>query len=527
MVDVRTPYAVHQVPRRRTTAAVAVGVAALLVLAACSGSSPKRSSAPAPSHSATPPAAPTAPPSATPPAGSAAVALAWHSCESGFSCATMTVPLDRAHPESGTVDIAVTRRAAPDAATRLGSLLVNPGGPGASAIGFLQSSWRDLPDAVRSRFDLVAFDPRGVGRSAPVTCLSTAELDAYFALDPSPDTPAELQALEAGGQRFSAGCQAQSRRLLPHVSTEDAARDMDVLRASLGDAGLTYLGYSYGTSIGAEYLRLFPTRVRAMVLDGAIDPALTWDQELEGQSKGFDVALQAFLTDCQATTCAFRRAVKGDLGAAFDALAARVDRSPLTGKGARTVGPGEFTLGVGATLYDRTDGWPVLAEALRRAEGGDGQLLLALSDSYLERGPNGYSNESEANAAVNCIDRPWPRDPAPYLALAERVKATAPRFGPEIALSGLGCASWPVPPVSTPKPVRAEGAPPVVVIGTTRDPATPYAWAQALAHELASGVLFTHEGDGHTAYRTSAPACLRDPVDAYLLTAEAPAPLTC
>jgi pimeloyl-ACP methyl ester carboxylesterase len=439
----------------------------------------------------------------------------------------MTVPLDRAHPDAGTVDLAVTRRAAPDPKTRLGSLLVNPGGPGASAIGFLQSSWRDLPDPVRARFDLVAFDPRGVGRSAPVKCLSTAQLDAYFALDPSPDTPAELTAVEDGDRRFAAGCSAQSGRVLPHVSTDDAARDMDVLRASLGDPGLTYLGYSYGTSIGAEYLKLFPTKVRAMVLDGAIDPALTWDQVLEGQSKGFDVALQSFLADCQRTSCAFRRAVQGDLGAAFDALAARVDRSPLTGKGARTVGPGEFTLGVGATLYDRAQGWPVLAEALRRAEGGDGQLLLALSDSYLDRGANGYSNQNEANAAVNCVDRPWPRDPAPYLALAERVRATAPRFGPDIALSGLGCAYWPVPAESTPAPVRGDGAPPVVVVGTTRDPATPYVWAQALAHELASGVLLTHEGDGHTAYRASAPACLRDPVDQYLLTAKAPAPLTC
>jgi pimeloyl-ACP methyl ester carboxylesterase len=437
------------------------------------------------------------------------------------------VPLDRATPASGTTDLALTRRPATNPAARLGSLLVNPGGPGGSAVDYLQSSWQGVPQTVRDRFDLVAFDPRGVGHSDPVRCLSTPELDAYFSLDPSPDTPAELQALEDGDRRFDAGCQARSGRLLPHVSTVDAARDMDLLRASLGDQRLTYLGYSYGTAIGAEYLRLFPTRVRAMVLDGAVDPTLTWDQVLEGQAKGFDGAFQAFLDDCQRTSCAFRKAVSGDLGAAFDALAARVDRSPLPGKGARTVGPGEFTLGVGAALYDRKDGWPVLAEGLRRAENGDGSVLLTLSDFYLERTDQGYSNQSEANAAVNCIDRPWPRDPGPYSALANRLRTVAPRFGPEIALSGLSCAYWPVPPVSIPAAVRAPGSPPVVVVGTTRDPATPYVWAQALAKQLASGVLVTHDGDGHTAFHAGAAACLVEPIDSYLLTGNAPPPVTC
>jgi pimeloyl-ACP methyl ester carboxylesterase len=497
-------------------------VAAALLLTACGDGSPDAASTPPP------PPTPTADPTPTEEPLPEPVALDWQACEEGFECAVLPAPLDRDDPAAGTVDLAVTRRPAPDAAARLGSLVVNPGGPGSSAVDFLQLAWQQVPKPVRDRFDLVAFDPRGVGRSAPVRCVSTEEMDALVALDPDPDEPGELQALEDGGRRMADGCARQSGDVLPHVSTEQAARDLDLLRASLGDDGLTYLGYSYGTSIGAEFLRLFPDRARALVLDGALDPALTWDGLLEGQAAGFDIALGAFLDDCERTRCAFRRAVDGDIYAAFDALADRVDGSPLPGDGERTVGPGEFSLGVGAGLYSRANGWPALAEGLARAQRGDGAVVLALSDSYLDRGDDGYANTSEANLAVNCIDRPWPRDTDAYLALAERVRAGSPRFGPAIALSGLGCASWPVDAVREPGPVRAEGSPPIVVIGTTRDPATPYAWSQALAGQLAAGVLVTVDGDGHTAYRSGAPDCLRGPVDAYLLDGTPPPDgLTC
>jgi hypothetical protein len=219
--------------------------------------------------------------------------------------------------------------------------------------------------------------------------------------------------------------------------------------------------------------------------------------------------------------------VEGDLTAAFDALQDSVEQEPLPGDGDRTVGPGEFSLGVGAGLYNRDNGWPAIAQGLAGAVEGDGGTLLALSDSYLDRDADGYANVSEANLAVNCIDRPWPRETAPYLALADRVAADAPRFGRAIALSGLACSVWPVPVVGEPGPVTAPGAPPVLVIGTTRDPATPYAWSQALADQLESGVLLTYDGDGHTVYRTGAPQCVRDVADAYLLTAAPPPATTC
>ena len=519
---------------------VASSVALVLAATACSAGGDPPGTGPGPTPAATGSPAPGSPAPGSPAPGSPAPGtgpspqatatepLAWESCgSSGFQCSTLTVPLVDDDPSAGTIGLALTRLRAGDARQRIGSLVVNPGGPGASAVGYLQAAAGQLPAGVRARFDLVGFDPRGVGASQPVRCGTTADLDRYFSLDPSPDDPAELSALERGNERFAAGCASRSGGTLPHVSTVDAARDLDKVRAALGDERLTYLGYSYGTSLGAAYLDLFPTRVRAMVLDGGLDPALTWDRLLEGQSRGFDRALEAFLADCERIRCSYRRAVKGDLGAAYDRLAAEVERGPLSGDATREVGPSAFSLGVGAGLYSRTQGWPAIADALTSAESGDGSLLLALNDSYLDRGADGYKNVSEANLSVNCIDRPWPRGSAPYLALAERVRRDAPRFGPAIALSGLACSDWPVRPVSTPHPVTGRGAPPVVVIGTTGDPATPYAWSVALADQLESGVLLTYRGDGHTVYRNGAPDCLRLPVDRYLITAQAPPSRTC
>ena len=506
------------------TLAVTSRRTALLGLLACALTLTACSAGDAPALPAERPA----PTAVTTPSASPAALSAWEPCPAadGFECATLPVPLSDDDPSAGQIDLALTRRVTAGK-DRIGSLIVNPGGPGASAVEYLQAAYQDLPEPVRQRFDVVAFDPRGVGSSAPVRCSTTDELDRYFHLDPSPDDAGELAAYAEGNKALTDGCQRRSGRVLPHVSTAVAAADLDRVRTALGEPRLNYLGYSYGTSIGAAYLERYPHRVRAMVLDGAVDPTLTWDALLEGQSRGFDTALNAFLADCARSPCAFRDAVRGDLGAAYDALAARVESRPLPGEGARTVGPGEMSLGVGAGLYSREYGWPAISDALAAAQGGDGAALLALSDTYLERGPSGYANVSEANIAVNCIDRPWPRTTKPYLDLAERVGRTSPRFGPAIALSGLACASWPVPPVDRPQPVTGQGAPAVVVIGTTRDPATPYAWSQSLADQLTSGVLMTYDGDGHTIYRAGAPACITRPVNTYLITGKAPPATRC
>ncbi len=512
-----------------------LALAGLMVLTACSGGGPSlKADDPTPTQAATTapstaPPATTAPPAATAPAAgslSKGVLSAWSACgDNGFQCATLTVPLDDKKPALGNVALAVTRKKA-TGSNRLGTLFVNPGGPGASAVGYLQGTYQGYPRTVREHFDLAAFDPRGVGRTLPVRCATTAGLDVFFHLDPVPDDAAEQRELDQANKRFAAGCTQRSGRVLPYVSTTIVAQDLERLRIALGDSKLTYLGYSYGTAIGAAYLEQFPTRVRAMVLDGALDPANTWDQLLEGQSRGFDVALNAFLKDCERTRCSFRKAVSGDLAQAFDDLASKVETRPLSGTGRRNVGPSEFTLGTAQALYSKSL-WPSLAQGLTEAVSGDGRTLLNLSDNYLDRTDSGYSNIIEANFAVNCIDRPWPRTNAPYQELAKKVATTYPRFGPAIALSGLGCSVWPVAPVSTPHRVTAPGSPPVVVIGNTRDPATPYSWAVSLAGQLSKGVLLSFDGDGHTIYRSSAPACIEDPVNAYLVSLKAPSAVSC
>ncbi len=521
--------------RSRLPALVLVAVLPLAACASGSTSDPGTVPATAAPTATTAPVTPsptgtTAPttvatPSATGATLSRGVLSAWKSCDgNGFQCATLTVRLDEKRPALGTVALALTRHKA--TGRKISSLFVNPGGPGASAVEYLQAAYSSLPSPLRERFDLVAFDPRGVGRSVPVRCESTAQLDAYFHLDPVPDNDRELAELDRGNRQFAAGCKSRSGRILPYVGTEVVAQDLERARIAVGDAKLTFLGYSYGTAIGAAYLDQFPTHARALVLDGALDPSNSWDQLLAGQSRGFDVALGAFLAHCQKTSCAFRKKVSGDLTKAYDKLAAAVETQPLSGNGSRVVGPAEFSYGVGQALYS-TSLWPSLAEALAEAVDGEGATLLALNDNYLERSDNGYANLIEANLAVNCIDRPWPREVAPYQKLAAQVGKDYPRFGPAIALSGLGCSVWPLAPTSTPHKVTAPGSPPVLVLGTTRDPATPYSWAQALAAQLSKGVLLTYDGDGHTVYRSSAPSCIKDPVNAYLVSLTVPRSVRC
>jgi len=452
----------------------------------------------------------------------------WSDCGRGFLCAEIRVPKDYAAPSKGYLNVSILELPATDRKNRIGSLIVNPGGPGASGVEFVrdEASVDGFPADLRKRFDIVGFDPRGVNSSTAVRCIDN--LDGRAEIDPSPDNAAELKALVADARAYAEACAKRNESLLPYLSTDAVARDLDGIRQAVGDRQLTYLGFSYGTLIGATYAQLFPDRIRAMVLDGAIDPALDLEQFRSGQAKGFEGALSSFLKDCAArTSCAFYEG--GKTAQAFNALMASIDTKPLRAirlKDRRLVGPGIAWYSVLAALYSK-DAWPTLAAALALAKDGDGSLMLLIADPYRGRKPNGsYSNEQDAYTANTCLDFPAPTEVATYTGWAKTFEATAPHFAELVAYNDLSCAFWPVAAERTPAPVSAAGAPPIVVVGSTGDPATPYQWAAALARELDSGVLITRRGEGHTAYLAS--TCVQRAVDRYLVELTVPETgLTC
>ena len=445
--------------------------------------------------------------------------LQWTRCGSN-ECSTLKVPLDYAAPTGETIDIAVTRRKA-TGQQRIGSLLINPGGPGGSAVDFLDDFITYLGGPLNQRFDIVAFDPRGVGHSTPLDCHST--LEALIRTDPTPDSDAEWTETDQAATTFAAECGQKHAKLLPHLATPNVARDMDQVRAALGEEQLNYLGFSYGTSIGAFYAELFPKRIRAAVLDGAVDLELSaLDISLQ-QAVGFENSLASYFEWCglSANNCTWASARNSKPADEFARLSASVDATALTTTGGRSVGPGEFIIGVLAPLYSGEAGYRTISSALRSAESGDGTGLLASADSYLDRRPDGtYGNLQEANAAVNCLDTPAPE--------ASQLRTEAMRFMQASSTFGLAtltglyvCAHWPVKNTPPPRP-KGAGAPPILVVGTTGDPATPYTWAQALASELESGVLLTHDGEGHTAYGRG-DSCIDNAVEAYFFEQKVPA----
>jgi pimeloyl-ACP methyl ester carboxylesterase len=463
--------------------------------------------------------------------GPAASTLHWGSCHnsalpSGYQCATLAVPVDgeEVGDAGATFGLALDRRRA--TGTRIGSLLVNPGGPGVSGVDALPGIVDMLSSALLSHFDIIGFDPPGVGASDPVTCLGTSALGRYLNLDPAPTTAAGLATLVAGNRTFAQGCEAASGTILPHVSTVAAARDMDRIRQAVGDAKLTYLGFSYGTLLGATYAELYPTRVRALVLDGALDPALAPVPMIEAQAEAIDGQLRQLEASCAASSSCPWRATGGassggrdrggaGLAAAFQGLLARVRAHPLTVSGTKqTVGPAELLYGTAAGLYS-TQSWSALEEALAEAADGQGSQILSMFDDYVGLQSNGtYQNTFEAESAVDCLDAPAP-SVAQLTTDGRALAAKAPVFGLLDLYSEMTCSLWPVPATGTAHAITAAGAPPIVVVGSTGDPITPYGWAVSLAHQLRRGVLLTRVGDGHTGYGSS--SCVRDAVDRYLV----------
>ncbi|WP_093799802.1 alpha/beta hydrolase [Streptomyces sp. Wb2n-11] len=449
----------------------------------------------------------------------------WRECGApGFQCATVKAPLDYKKPEKSDIGLAVSRQKATGPGKRLGSLLVNPGGPGGSAIGYLQAyAAIGYPAPVRARYDMVAVDPRGVGRSEPVECLTGKEMDAYTQVDQTPDDRGETNKLVTSFKNFAAGCEKRSAEILPHVSTVDSARDMDILRAVLGDEKLNYVGASYGTFLGATYAELFPGRSGRLVLDGAMDPSLPARDLNRDQTAGFETAFQSFAADCvKREDCPLGTGTPDEAGKRLKGFFDELDAEPVPTGESRPLGESLATMGVIAAMYDES-GWPQLRESLTRAMGGDGAGLLALADTYYERSEDGsYANLMYANAAVNCLDLPSAfTGPDQVRTGLPAFEKASPVFGEGFAWTSLNCTYWPTAPTGTPHRIEAEGAAPIVVVGTTRDPATPYKWAESLADQLASGTLLTYDGDGHTAYGRGSD-CIDTAINTYLLEGTPP-----
>jgi pimeloyl-ACP methyl ester carboxylesterase len=422
----------------------------------------------------------------------------------------------------------VARLPARDARHRIGSLVVNYGGPGDPGTQTLKLAGTSVPRAVRDRFDLVSFDPRGTGASKPVDCVDDATADRAFAEDPTPDSAADLARFYAGTNSSVDLVKACVDRLgawLAEVGTRNVARDMERLRIALGDAKLTYLGYSYGTVLGAVYAQMYPQRVRAMVLDSAVDLSSTPQDEELGNAKGFEKALDAFLAECAShSSCAFRSG--GDPQDALEQLRTRFEGGlQVPTADGRRAGVGAFYLALVAALYDKQQGWPTLARALRNAEQNDGTFLQLLADSYTGRAGNGkYDNVQEAIGPIRCADR---RDARvsfdEYRRTFEQYSAQFPFFGALFAASPVGCDPRlpPVAPGEDLGDVRVAGAAPILIVGTTNDPATPYAGALDLNQRVARSRVLTFDSTEHGSYAKGIP-CIDRAVDRYLLTLELP-----
>lgn len=514
--------------RRMPVLAAGTALAALLA-GGCAGQAPD-SSSPHPAAGA---------PAFGPPATSSSLSLSWSPCRPEtdttpegtptpaprFECATLTVPLDHAAPASGTIDIALIRLPATQPNRRIGSLVFNFGGPGVSGVDTLGRAATDFA-TLNTRYDLVSFDPRGIGRSAPVRCLTARQLDVAQQSDSSPDNERERALFLAGQRAFIRACRARTGPVLTRVGTIETARDMELLRAALGEDRLNYFGISYGTWLGANYAHQFPRQVGRMVLDAAIDPRTSPLELGLQQAAAFQRALRHYAAQCAESgprTCPPSAggknadAIVADIGDLLE----RLDARPLnTGQG-RPLSQSLGVTGVATALYSR-ELWPVLTQGLTAAAEGDGTILLALADAQLGREEDGtYSNLIAANTAISCADDPRRYTVADVEAALPRFERASPIFGPGQAWALLGCTGWPSQ-AEEDQDVSAPEAPPIVVIGNTGDPATPYTWAPALARELGSGVLVTLEGEGHGAYGTGN-RCIRNVVDTYLLQGKVPA----
>ncbi len=486
---------------------IALGLVALFLLSSCASEKPATLSSLAKYQSQT---------------------LKWKSCYGEYQCAKLLVPIDYEKLGTGSFEISLLRFQALDQSRRIGSLVVNPGGPGSSGLDYAYNAEYIVSPRILERFDIVGFDPRGVGESAPIKCLSDSEIDQSYAADPTPDSDAELALAISDMRDYFKKC-AENTQYLGYYRTIDSARDMDILRSALGDQKLNFLGKSYGTYLGTLYAELFPTKVGRFVLDGAVDPNSSNKEATLGQAIGFDQALDAFLADClKGSGCE----LTGDLESArnqVSELLKVISATPLKSKSGREVTEGLAVIGLASGLYDSESGWPVLRDALKEASLGNGDSFLTLADQYSGRQENGsyLSNENDAIQVIDCLDQGAIESFSYFKSGVAEFAKEAPIFGPYLAYAGLSCRYFPeLKKLSKPEIIKIVSDP-ILVIGTTRDPATPYKWAISLKAIFQNSKLITFDSDGHTGHGRGS-KCVDSAVDRYLLSGKSPAvDLTC
>jgi pimeloyl-ACP methyl ester carboxylesterase len=449
----------------------------------------------------------------------------WKSCRQDFQCATLAVPIDYTKLSTGTFEIALLKYEA-RTSKKLGSLIVNPGGPGGSGVDYAYAAEYIFSPAILDRYDIVGFDPRGVSRSAPIRCLSDKELDANNNSDSKPDNDAEFQQILKDTKKYVEKCKDKNKYLTSY-STESVARDLDILRESLGDKQLNYMGKSYGTYLGTLYAQFFPEKVGRVVLDGAVDPSISNFQQSLTQAIGFDQAFSSFAKDCSTKKNCSLPSGTGAAIAEMKGLFAQAAKKPLPTKNSkRPLSETMMVLGTASAMYDSTTGWPKLRKAIVQAQKGLGNRFLELADEYTGRQTDGSypSNEFDSGAVIDCLDFNEPRTIEQIKRDAKAFTQEAPLFGPYLAYGGVTCKFFnqntevTIVPTLTPNPV--------IVIGTTGDPATPYEWSQGLSKLLTNSRLISLTGEGHTG-QGQGNACIDDQIDDFYLTGKAPATSTC
>jgi pimeloyl-ACP methyl ester carboxylesterase len=451
-------------------------------------------------------------------------AIVWRPCENKALCATVKAPLDWANPSADTdINLALSRHKAIDGNPQ-GTLFFNPGGPGASGADYVKGFPEGVVSKdVRRSFDLVGWDPRGVGSSSSVTCYTDPrDFDQFLFGIPEGEvgSPEWIADVEAAGADFARACEENTGELLEFIDTVSTVRDLDMLRALVGDERLNYFGMSYGTHIGAKFADLFPEKVGRMVLDAVVNPEDTMFEVVRGQKEGFDRALRNYLEACPAEGCPFTGDGDADIAKIAD-LFDRLDERPLPHSDGRMLSSSVLQTAINSALYEESY-WPYLTEAFLEVEAGKTEMAFILADSYLHRVDGAYQDRFiESFYAIDCMDYPTETD-LTVLKNQNEVLAKISPLADGVPIPDPVCSNWPYPPKDDLGPVRGAGAPPILVIGTVGDPATPYESAVAVAEQLESGVLISFDGEDHIAYDELDP-CVNTTVDDYFLTGDVPA----